>query len=417
MRQHNGGGGDKPRRARVRHEEPAQHLAHDESNWLVSYADMMTLLFGFFVLMYSMSRIDLDKFEVVRKDIAKHFGGRVESDPMTNELKEMLQQEIHEASLSSDQVQIVASDHGVELRFQGAVLFNSGSAELRPEMQPLMTKLTELILAARQIEEVKVEGHTDDDPIFSPVFPTNWELSAARSSRIVRQFESSGMQPDRLIALGFGASRPVAPNRDESGLPIESNQAQNRRVIINVTFAPDMKAVRNAIEKQGFLKPTPHPRRASKPTGPAAADGSSTMAGPDSAGPGDPEQSGAQELEKKPDILKYRLQQAQARLEEANKRLKEAQEIEKKERELQALQDKIRELESKAIETENKAVQMRQGGVNGLGSDEPRAPSSAGPRRRGDGTFDDGAVPLKQGLQELKQRSKPIESESPKPRR
>ena len=79
-----------------------------------------------------------------------------------------------------------------------------------------------------------VEGHTDDSPISSERYPSNWELSAARASLVVRMLENKGFRKDRLSPQGFADSRPILPNRDEAGKPIPDNQAQNRRVVIRI---------------------------------------------------------------------------------------------------------------------------------------------------------------------------------------
>jgi chemotaxis protein MotB len=81
---------------------------------------------------------------------------------------------------------------------------------------------------------IKVEGYTDDNPIHSGVFPSNWELSSARAGAILRIFEKLGFEPFRLMAIGFGSSRPAYPNRDSNGKAIAENQSLNRRVVIKV---------------------------------------------------------------------------------------------------------------------------------------------------------------------------------------
>ncbi len=185
------------------HEEDHPHV-HDESNWLVSYADMMTLLFGFFVLMYSMSRVDTDQFTVVSRDVAKFFGGKVKEDNgikvAVKDVKDLMQTFMKEMegkgavskeqgeSLAGnppeaqgdeeEQVADVAPDKTVEmeqkvntltLKFRGSILFASGSAELKPDFAKVLADLGGKLKATGRVQEIRVEGHTDDNPIRSAV--------------------------------------------------------------------------------------------------------------------------------------------------------------------------------------------------------------------------------------------------------
>jgi chemotaxis protein MotB len=113
------------KRRKADHSGGEAAMAHDESNWLVSYADMMTLLFGFFVLMYSFSRVDDKKFEIVRKDVARYFGGQVKINPTVKKTEEEIQDIISAAGLDK-KVQVVARDSEIELRFNGSLHFIPG---------------------------------------------------------------------------------------------------------------------------------------------------------------------------------------------------------------------------------------------------------------------------------------------------
>ena len=244
-KRHKGGG----------HEEAA--MAHDESNWLVSYADMMTLLFGFFVLMYSFSRIDTKKFEVVRKDVARYFGGQVRVDPTITKLDQEAKDILLNAGLDKN-VELVAKDSEVELRFNGSLHFQPGTSNLNHESQYVLGKLIEMIKKNVKPDTVSVEGHTDDDPISSQVYPSNWELSTSRASAVVREFEKFGFEPSKLTATGFGSSRPIAPNRDSKGIPIAQNQEANRRVIVTVGFRRELDAAVKALKTNEFVSSDTH---------------------------------------------------------------------------------------------------------------------------------------------------------------
>ncbi|NDG84610.1 MAG: hypothetical protein EBX52_06180 [Proteobacteria bacterium] len=227
-------------------------MAHDESNWLVSYADMMTLLFGFFVLMYSFSRVDPKKFEIVRKDVARYFGGQIKINPTVKKLEEEVQDQISAAGIDKRTV-VVARDSELELRFNGSLHFIPGTAKLDEESTFILSKLIDTIKRNVKADSVSVEGHTDDSPISTPAFPSNWELSASRASTVVREFEKFGFDAVKLTAKGFGSSRPVVPNRDSRGEPIPENQETNRRVIVNVAFNQSMDDAIKAMKTGQFV--------------------------------------------------------------------------------------------------------------------------------------------------------------------
>ena len=244
---HGGGGGRHKKHAK--HEDAAP--VHDESNWLVSYADMMTLLFGFFVLMYSFSKIDEKKFEIIRKDVARYFGGQVKSNPTVKKVEHEVEEVITQAGMDKN-VQLIARDSELELRFNGSFHFIPGTAQLTKESDFILGKLIDTIKRTVKADAVAVEGHTDDNPIQSEKFPSNWELSAARASAVVRQFERFGFDPTKMNATGFGSSRPLVPNRDSKGEPLPENQEINRRVIVNIAFNRDMEDAIRAMKTGQF---------------------------------------------------------------------------------------------------------------------------------------------------------------------
>jgi chemotaxis protein MotB len=243
---------------KVHHRRKADHsqgeaaMAHDESNWLVSYADMMTLLFGFFVLMYSFSRVDEKKFEIVRKDVARYFGGQVKINPTVKKTEEEIKDVISNAGLDK-KVEVVTRDSELELRFNGSLHFSPGTASLTSESQFVLNKLIDTIKRNIKADTVSVEGHTDDSPISTPVFPSNWELSSARASSVIREFEKFGFDASKLTTKGYGSSRPIAPNRDSKGMAIPDNQEANRRVIVTIGFTHEMDDAIRALKTGQFV--------------------------------------------------------------------------------------------------------------------------------------------------------------------
>lgn len=250
----NGDGPAVRRRSHRKNHAKAEYAApvHDESNWLVSYADMMTLLFGFFVLLYSFSRIDEKKFEIIRKDVARYFGGQVKTNPTVKKVEKEVEEIITQAGIDKS-VQLIARDSELELRFNGAFHFIPGTATLTKDSQFVMGKLIDMIKRTVKADAISVEGHTDDNPINSVAFPSNWELSASRASTVIREFEKYGFDPTKMTAKGYGSSRPLLPNRDSKGEPLVENQDLNRRVIVNIEFNREIDDAIRAMKTGQFV--------------------------------------------------------------------------------------------------------------------------------------------------------------------
>lgn len=207
---------------------------HDESNWLLSYSDMMTLLFGFFVLLMSFSKFDVEKFEKARQETTEYFGGEYKI-PFQKFEKE-LTQEVKSQNLET-QVLMKVDEKGIAITFRGALFFDLGSSELRIEAIQLLEKIVPVIKRQSSQFTLMIEGHTDDNPISDSRFPSNWELSAYRATSVLHFFEKSGFPKESLRAIGLGDTQPILPNRTPSGEAIKDNQAQNRRVVIRLVRA------------------------------------------------------------------------------------------------------------------------------------------------------------------------------------
>ena len=208
---------------------------HEErEDWLMSYADMITLLMSFFVLIISMSTIDPVKYEKVQGGVAKDIGKREANQPI-----KQMQNDINDAikglKLDESQVSLGSDDRGLVLEFDGGTFFESGSAKLREDYVPALIKMAE-VLASKKYSafQIEVEGHTDDTPINTPSYPSNWELSSARSSMVVRLFIQNQIPATRLSASGMADTRPKVSNRDANGNPLPANQAINRRIAVHI---------------------------------------------------------------------------------------------------------------------------------------------------------------------------------------
>lgn len=219
--------------------------------WLLTYADLITLLLAFFIVMYSMSRIDAKRFGKMAEALNGVLkGGTTVFKHLNDEdvlkghglLKlgdlQMIQKQIEERFENlqrPEEVRTEITERGLVVHIMESALFREGSAHLEPRAMDIMDVVYEKI--AGLPNHIRVEGHTDDRPINTPVYPSNWELSTARATQVVRYFiENYGMAPDRVSALGYGEYRPVLPNNS-----IE-NRAQNRRVdIVILTMELSMK--------------------------------------------------------------------------------------------------------------------------------------------------------------------------------
>jgi chemotaxis protein MotB len=244
--------------ARRRYEE--EHENHER--WLVSYADFITLLFAFFVVMYSLSSINEGKYRVLSDSIVQAFRSvsinsegnqvvlppivpvamplptRAQSSPartLEEEAKraaeldraKVMEDEIRRAlaPLERDgQVTVGQGAHGLSVEINAKALFASGDATLGQSALGPLQAVAQVVAAADF--PIIVEGHTDTTPISTYRFPSNWELSAARASSVVRMFVEAGVVPGRLTAAGYGDQRPVASNDSEAG------RSRNRRVKI-----------------------------------------------------------------------------------------------------------------------------------------------------------------------------------------
>lgn len=216
------------------HQEESHHGGEEhggEEGWLISYADLMTLLVGFFVILMSFSKMDEEKFEEVKLSVTKEFGGRYEAP--YEQLSKQVEAAIKKAGLEK-QVQLRTDATGVEIRFLGTAFFDLGSVDVKEAGQVMLHALIKEIEATKDKYQVVIEGHTDDVPLSGGTYKNNFELSSIRACRVLDLFLSAGFPIGNVTAVGYGESRPIVPNRDANGVAIVQNQTQNRRVIIKI---------------------------------------------------------------------------------------------------------------------------------------------------------------------------------------
>jgi chemotaxis protein MotB len=242
------------------------HENHER--WLLTYADMITLLVAFFIMLYAMSVMSKQKFEQLALSVRSGFDGNqhmqaVELSPGTgimqsNEMiapehitlirrptpdtsaadaqKAQEEEEMQNLKAKIDAVankqgiatamQVTETSRGLDIRILAdRLLFNKGQGALRPDAGPLLTKIAQVLNSVPN--DIAVEGHTDDLPISTPEYPSNWELSTSRATNVLRfMVEQGGVSADRVCAAGYADTRPVVPNTGED------NRMKNRRVDI-----------------------------------------------------------------------------------------------------------------------------------------------------------------------------------------
>lgn len=215
-----------PRRARKNGQD-------SDDDWLITYSDAITLLLAFFVLLLTFSEIDMSRFEAVKAGISQQLGQRSVVRP-ASQLRAELATTVNTLGLA-DAVRVDTSRRGIQLELAANAFYRPGEAEVRPEARAVIAEIANTLLAPRYSRfHISVEGHTDDAPIATARFASNWELSAARATTIVRLFIDADLPAHRMQAVAFGETQPKVPNRDIAGVPIAENQAINRRIVVRI---------------------------------------------------------------------------------------------------------------------------------------------------------------------------------------
>lgn len=227
--------------------------------WLVSYADFITLLFAFFVVMYAISSINEGKYRVLSDSLISAFREQThspkpiemgakhaeilqgtgkpigKSQPVlppepggpgepTEKMKKVAKNVLEAMAplIKEGQVRVLQSPRGITVEINASTLFASGDAVLTGTSMQALTEVAKVL--AEVDNPIRVEGHTDNVPISLPTFPSNWELSSARAGSVVRLFMEQGVAPSRMVAIGYADNKPVDTNTTPEG------RGRNRRV-------------------------------------------------------------------------------------------------------------------------------------------------------------------------------------------
>ncbi|MBU8789140.1 MULTISPECIES: flagellar motor protein MotS [Bacillus] len=218
---------------KLRHERRKREAGRKSPSWMITFTDLITLILVFFILLFSMSQIDLQKFKTAvgsfqergdKKAAAEAGGGESMPGESEDDLLKKISGYIEKNRLSR-LITAKRDERGVVLVLQEAVLFDSGKAEIKNQAYPLLHKMA--VLFKSLPNQIDVEGHTDSRPISTYRFPSNWELSAARASTVIGYFTSKEkLDSSRFLAVGYADTKPVRDNRTES------HMKENRRVEI-----------------------------------------------------------------------------------------------------------------------------------------------------------------------------------------
>jgi chemotaxis protein MotB len=238
-------------------------LDHENlERWMISYADFITLLFAFFVVMYAISSVNEGKYRVLSDTLVEAFNERPkelqpikipnavtadsnvllnpdEPSPGPQSLVDLPKSGTNDATLGEiaddfekqlqpmidkDLINITRNDNWIEIEINTSLLFDIGSAELEDDALPVLRRLAATL--KRYPNQIQVEGFTDNLPISNQLYPSNWELSAARAASVVHLFSTADVKPERMAAIGYGEYRPIADNTTPEG------RRKNRRVVL-----------------------------------------------------------------------------------------------------------------------------------------------------------------------------------------
>lgn len=227
----------------------------EEGGWALTLADMMTLLLCFFVLLLAIADVDKQKYKDVSDSLAAAMGvpvppkgssleyappsARMKINREQRNLFDLQLEMAHLVGRESDAIEIRMRPDSVALNLRGAVFFHLGAADLTPRAKEVLGKIAPTLVKTPY--EVIIEGHSDNLPIHSVQFPSNWELSSARASAVARFLIASGFSKSRIKVMGMADTRPLLPNVDSLGNPIPENQQKNRRVTLLI-YPPLKKA-------------------------------------------------------------------------------------------------------------------------------------------------------------------------------
>lgn len=201
--------------------------------WLMTYADMITLLLCFFIIFVSVSEPKKDRLSQIAEGVAGKFGAVDTSTPFIT-AAHALKAVVEKNRLYKD-VAVEGMTNALSIELATHRFFKSGGADIEEAALPVLDEMAATLTQNNMASyTVSIESHTDDTPPQSGLYKTNWELSSVRAAKLAGYLIQKGFPADRIRAVGYADSRPKVPNRDAHGNPIEANRARNQRVTVKL---------------------------------------------------------------------------------------------------------------------------------------------------------------------------------------
>ena len=232
-------------------EIPLDYIPGGVEPWMATFADMVTLLMVFFVLFYSVEKDNTEKFKSAIDMMVEEDGPDglakimkvVDSTKVMQNLKEM--RDATKAAQSEE-----TEEDRIVLRVPGLNLFKNKSAKLTPAARPVLNEIVKIIKTKGKNHKIFIQGHTDDVPIHTAKFESNWELSAVRATSVLRHFYDKGIDPEKLTATGYADTFPMVPNNTKEG------RAKNARIEFILEKIPgDKKPKKKKVDGREQMKP------------------------------------------------------------------------------------------------------------------------------------------------------------------
>lgn len=204
----------------------------DANDWLITFADVISILLAMFVLILKVSSFDVGKHEALIEAWSPLSSGKERPTPFTD-IKNGVTEIVNDAQMQQS-IQVEMQPDGVMIEFSDLSLFKQGKADLNPRSLSVLNDMTDVIIEnMRDHHHIEIEGHTDDVPIHNSEFASNWELSSARATGVVRFLQAKGVDPYKLNGSAFADTRPKV-GVDNQDLSLSDIRAANRRVVILV---------------------------------------------------------------------------------------------------------------------------------------------------------------------------------------
>lgn len=208
------------------------HEEHADETWLIPYSDLLTLLLALFIVLFASSSLDKDKMERIEYALAAAFNA-IPGEEMNGSVLNFLE-DVKDLHLG-DNVGIGSDSKGAVVNIATVTLFDNKSATLKEDADIILQPLANLLKTSKYKRyRIVIEGHTDDQNISSPIYPSNWELSSVQAAAVVRRFVKLGLDENRFQAVGMAGISPEYPNYDAYGQPIPKNRKLNNRIEIHI---------------------------------------------------------------------------------------------------------------------------------------------------------------------------------------